>query len=38
MDGDFSAKAKAMVKKELEEMWETEQYKKVPPIIKKMAS
>ena len=39
MDGDFPVKAKAMVKefilknqKELEEMWETEQYRKLPPI------
>ena len=39
MDGDFPPKAKTMVKefilkyqKELEEMWETEQYKKLPPV------
>ena len=39
MEGDFPAKAKAMVKefilknqKELNEMWETEQYKKLPPL------
>ncbi len=39
MEGEFPAKAKAMVKefilkykKELEEMWETEQYKKLPPL------
>ena len=39
MEGEFPAKAKAMVKefilknqKELEEMWEKEQYKKLPPL------
>ena len=39
MEGDFPPKAKAMVKefilknqKELNEMWETEQYKKLPPL------
>lgn len=39
MEGEFPPKAKAMVKefilkyqKELEEMWETEQYKKLPPL------
>ena len=39
MEGDFPQKAAASVKqfilkyqKELEEMWETEQYKKLPPI------
>jgi len=39
MEGSFPQKASAMVKrfiqlyrKELEEMWETEQYKKLPPI------
>ena len=39
MDGDFPPKAKAMVKefilkyqKELEQMWETEQYRKLPPL------
>ena len=39
MDGEFPPKAKAMVKefvlkyqKELEEMWETEQYRKLPPL------
>ena len=39
MEGEFPAKAKAMVKefvlkykKELLEIWETEQYKKLPPI------
>lgn len=39
MEGDFPAKAKAMVKefiinyrKELEEMWEKEEYRKLPPI------
>ncbi|MBO4845410.1 MAG: DUF4160 domain-containing protein [Lachnospiraceae bacterium] len=39
MEGEFPTKAKAMVKefilknqKELEEMWKTEQYKKLPPI------
>ena len=38
MDGEFPAKAKALVKefvltyqKELEEMWETEKYVKLPP-------
>ncbi len=40
MEGVFPPKAKAMVKefilsyqKELEEMWETEQYKKLPPLV-----
>ena len=40
MGGVFPPKAKAMVKefilsyqKELEEMWETEQYKKLPPLV-----
>ena len=39
MEGEFPAKATALVKefiflyrKQLEEMWETEQYKKLPPI------
>lgn len=39
MEGEFPQKAKTMVKeftmkyqKELEEMWETEQYKKLPPL------
>ena len=39
MEGEFPSNAKAMVKefilkyqKELEEMWETEQYKKLSPI------
>lgn len=39
MDGEFPVKAKALVKefvlenqKELEEMWETEIYKKLPPL------
>ena len=39
MEGELPDKAKAMVKefilkyqKELEEMWETEQYKKLPPL------
>ena len=39
MEGTFPGKAAAMIKefimtyqKELEEMWETEQYKKLPPI------
>lgn len=39
IDGIFPAKAKAMVKEfilryqtELEEMWETGQYKKLPPL------
>ncbi len=39
MEGEFPAKAKAMVKefilkyqKELEEMWEKEQYRKLPPL------
>lgn len=39
MDGDFPPKAKAMVKefilryqKELEEMWETGKYRKLPPL------
>lgn len=39
MEGEFPAKAKAMVKefilkyqKELEEMWETEKYVKLPPL------
>ena len=39
MDGSFPPKASAMVKefilknqKELEEMWETEIYKKLPPV------
>lgn len=39
MEGDFPPKAKTMVKEfivryknELEEMWETEQYVKLPPI------
>lgn len=39
MEGEFPQKAKAMVKEfilknqnELNEMWETEQYKKLPPL------
>lgn len=39
MDGTFPIKAKAMVKEfilqyqeELEEMWETEEYRKLPPL------
>lgn len=39
MEGEFPAKAKSLVKeiifkyqKELEEMWETEQYWKLPPL------
>ena len=39
MEGEFPAKAKAMVKEfimknrdELLEMWETERYKKLPPL------
>ena len=39
MGGEFPTKAKNMVKefilkyqKELEEMWETEKYKKLPPL------
>ena len=39
MEGVFPAKAKTMVKefimkyrKELEDMWESEQYKKLPPL------
>ena len=39
MEGEFPAKAKSLVKefifkyqKELEEMWETEQYRKLPPL------
>jgi hypothetical protein len=39
MEGEFPSKAKAMVKefifkyqKELEEMWETEKYVKLPPL------
>ena len=39
MEGEFPAKAKALVKefilkyqKELEEMWEKEEYKKLPPL------
>ncbi len=39
MEGEFPNKAKAMVKEfilkyrnELEEMWETEKYKKLPPL------
>ena len=39
MEGEFPAKAKAMVKEfileyqwELEEMWETEKYAKLPPL------
>ncbi len=39
MEGEFPAKAKAMVKefilknqKELEDMWEKEQYRKLPPL------
>lgn len=39
MEGDFSPKAAALVKefilkyqKELEEMWETEKYVKLPPL------
>ncbi len=40
MEGEFPLKAKSMVKdfvikyrKELEEMWETEEYRKLPPIV-----
>ena len=40
MEGDFPAKSRALVKefilkyqKELEEMWETEKYIKLPPIV-----
>lgn len=40
MEGEFPAKAKEMVKefifkyrKELEEMWETEKYVKLPPLV-----
>lgn len=40
IEGEFSSKAKNLVKefvlkyqKELEEMWETEKYKKLPPLI-----
>lgn len=40
MEGDFPQKAKALVKEfilinqnALAEMWETEQYKKLPPLI-----
>ncbi len=40
MEGEFPPKAKELVKefimtyqKELEEMWETEQYRKLPPLI-----
>ena len=40
MEGEFPAKAKALVKefifknqKELEEMWETERYWKLPPLV-----
>ena len=40
MEGEFPPKAKDLVKefimtyqKELEEMWETEQYRKLPPLI-----
>ena len=40
MDGYFPPKATALIKefilkyqKELEEMWETEKYKKLPPLI-----
>ena len=39
LEGEFQPKAKVMVKefilkyqKELEEMWETEKYKKLPPL------
>ena len=39
MEGEFPTKAKEMVgefirnyKKELEEMWESEQYRKLPPL------
>lgn len=39
MEGDFPPKAKALVKefinkyrKELEEMWQTEEYAKLPPL------
>ena len=39
IEGEFPSKAKAMVKefilkyqKELNKMWETEQYKKLPPV------
>ena len=39
MEGEFSSKAKALVKefvlkyqKELNRMWETEQYVKLPPL------
>ena len=39
MEGEFPPKAKALVKKfinkyqgELEEMWKTEKYKKLPPL------
>ncbi len=39
MEGEFPLKAQALVRefiaknrKELEEMWETEQYKKLPPL------
>ena len=39
IEGEFPVKAKTMVKefilkyqKELEEMWETEQYRKLPPL------
>ena len=39
MEGEFPTKSKALVKefilkykKELEEMWKTEQYKKLPPL------
>jgi len=39
LEGEFPPKAKVMVKgfilkyqKELEEMWETEKYKKLPPL------
>ena len=39
MEGEFPSKAKAMLKefilnnqKDLEEMWEKEQYKKLPPL------
>ncbi len=40
MEGEFPTKAKAMVKefvltyqKQLEEMWETEKYVKLPPLV-----
>ena len=40
MEGEFPAKAQAMVKefiltyqKDLEEMWEKEEYRKLPPLI-----